>query len=80
LFAYDSACCVGIRGDVNSDGEDATILDLTYLVDLIFRGGPDPACAEEADVNQDSEAGNILDLTFIVDSVFRGGPPPFACP
>ena len=36
-------CCVGIRGDVNNDGAvNPNILDLTYLVDRIFRGGPPP--------------------------------------
>ena len=28
--------------DANGDGEVANILDLTYLVDRIFRGGPTP--------------------------------------
>lgn len=72
-------CCVGIRGDVNGDGTDANILDLTYLVDRIFRGGPSTACPLEADLNSDGTAANILDLTFLVDRIFRGGPASGPC-
>ena len=72
-------CCVGGRGDVNGDGTDANILDLTYLVDRIFRGGPPADCDDEADLNGDGTPANILDLTFLVDRIFRGGSPPGGC-
>src|SRR5574341_2049503 len=35
-------CCINITGDLNSDGSENTILDLNFLVNQIFRGGPDP--------------------------------------
>jgi len=76
---HADACCIGNRGDINGDDTDANILDLTYLVDYIFRGGPAPGCPNEADVNSDGTSANILDLTFLVDRVFRGGPAPGAC-
>lgn len=62
-------------GDLNSDQTVGNILDLTYLIDRLFRGGPpsDPPAA--ADVNCDGSNGNVLDLTAIVDRIFRGGPP-----
>ncbi len=76
-----ACCCNGNVGDVNNDGDDANILDLTFLVDFIFRGSGDPGpCPEESDVNGDGEVANILDLTFLVDIIFRGGPVPPACP
>lgn len=78
-FVITGSCCVGIRGDVNNDGADANILDLTYLVDRIFRGGPPAPCAGEADVNGDGTPSNILDLTYLVDRIFRGGPAPGPC-
>jgi len=71
--------CFGLRGDVNADLADANILDLTFLVDRIFRGGPAPYDLEEADVKVDGGI-NILDLTFMVDRIFRGGPAPLQCP
>ena len=72
-------CCVGNRGDFNGDGDDANILDLTFVVDYIFRGGAEYSCPEEADVNNDGTPSNILDLTFLVDRIFRGGPAPGPC-
>ncbi len=74
-----NCCCIGTRGDLNSDGNDANILDLTFLVDFIFRGGPPAGCPEEADLNIDGTSANILDLTFLVDFIFRGGPAPGPC-
>ncbi|MEE8404444.1 MAG: thrombospondin type 3 repeat-containing protein [candidate division Zixibacteria bacterium] len=70
----DACCCISNTGDLNIDGDDANILDLTYLVDFIFRGGPNTDCPGEADVNGDGDPMNILDLTYLVDFIFRGGP------
>jgi len=81
---FDNDCdgivdCVGNRGDANGDGADHNILDLTYIVDFIFRGGPASPCPVEADINSDGTPHNILDLTYLVDYIFRGGPLPGPC-
>lgn len=77
---YIWKCCVGNRGDLNGDGADADILDLTHLVDFIFRGSGDSGrCPNESDVNRDGNPANILDLTYLVDVIFRGGPVPPGC-
>ena len=74
-------CCEGIRGDVDKDGNDASIIDLSFLVDYIFRGSNNPGpCEEESDVNADGDPANILDLTYVIDRIFRGGPAPVPCP
>ena len=76
-----SKCCTGLRGDLNGDGLDGNILDLTFIVDFIFRGSLTPGtCLEERDANGDGQGPNVIDLTFLVDFIFRGGPPPEACP
>ena len=62
-------------GDVNLDGS-VNILDLTYLVNYIFRGGPPPTVMELADVNGSGGQANIIDLTYFIDFIFRGGPAP----
>lgn len=75
----DACCCIGIRGDINDDGEDATVLDLTYIIDRIFRGGAIPNCPIEADLNLDGNSATVLDLTYLIDVIFRGGPIPPGC-
>jgi hypothetical protein len=73
-------CCANGRGDLNLDGTNTNILDLTYAVDRIFRGGQPAPCLDEGDVDSDGTPINILDLTFIVDRIFRSGPPGGPCP
>ena len=60
-------------GDVNNDGDAANILDLTFLVDFIFRGGPLPPVIPAADLDGSGGNPNIIDLTTLVDFIFRGG-------
>lgn len=74
-----SSCCIGNRGDVNNDGTNSNILDLNYLVNRVFRGGPAAPCPAEADLNHDGTTSNIIDLNFLVNRIFRGGPLPGAC-
>lgn len=77
----NACCCVGNTGDINGSGNQLSdIIDLTYLIDIIFRGGPASPCASEADVDQNGQSANILDLTYLVDFIFRGGNPPPPCP
>lgn len=79
ILAWSGSCCLTSRGDLNFDGSDANILDLTFCVNRIFRGGPPAICPIEADVNNDGTPTNILDLTYLVNRIFRGGPAPGGC-
>ncbi len=72
-------CCIGNRGDIDGDSDDNSVIDLNYLVDFMFRGGPAPPCPIEADLNFDGQFATILDLTFIIDDLYRGGPSPGGC-
>jgi hypothetical protein len=63
------------KGDCNLD-DFVNILDLTFTVDYIFRGGPAPIPFLIGDANCDDTPMQILDLTFLVDRIFRGGPAP----
>ena len=62
-----------------SGSSSTNILDLTFIVDFIFRGGPIPPSIDAANVDGIvSPGGNhvdILDLVYVVDYLFRGGPP-----
>ncbi len=76
-------CCVGTRGNINSDAQDAVdISDLVYYVEYMFRTppGPAPLCREEADVSIDGGV-DIADLVILVEFMFEssGGQLP-ACP
>ncbi len=71
------SCCLDTTGNVNFDLNDlCSILDLNYLINKLFRGGPAPPCPEESDLDGDGVNGNILDMNFLVNSFFRGGPKP----
>jgi hypothetical protein len=65
-----------ICGDVDNNGQFEGILELTYLVDYIFRGGPLPANLMAADLDGVAGFQGILELTYLVDFIFRSGPPP----
>ncbi|MCH7690962.1 MAG: hypothetical protein IIA17_07965 [candidate division Zixibacteria bacterium] len=62
-------------GDIDGLAGPINILDLTYLVDFMFRGGSAPPDLNLADLTNDGNV-NILDLTFMIDFIFRGGSPP----
>ncbi|MCH7691502.1 MAG: hypothetical protein IIA17_10725, partial [candidate division Zixibacteria bacterium] len=77
--SFEDTCCIGIRGDIDGDGDDNSFFDLVYLVDYIFRGGPAPPCPIEADLNFDGRSATALDLVYIIDDIFRGAPSPGPC-
>lgn len=68
-----------VCGDVNDDGIFEAIIELTYLVDYIFRSGPAPPLIYNADFDGNGEFEGILELTYLVDFIFRSGPAP-VCP
>nr|MBN2278554.1 CotH kinase family protein [candidate division Zixibacteria bacterium] len=66
-----------ICGDANGNGS-VNILDVTFLINYLYRGGPAPNPSESADVNN-SLSVNILDATYLINYLYRGGPAP-NCP
>jgi len=78
----DNSCCIGIRGNLDSDVEDkVNIVDLTFLVAYLFGGGLEPECWDEGNVEGDAlDKINIVDLTYLVSYLFGGGPAPADCP
>ncbi len=63
-----------IRGDANYDGK-ISILDLTFLIDFVFRGGAGSVTVQSSDMNFDYEI-DFNDVMYLVDFIFRGGPAP----
>lgn len=80
MFRHDlhhSACFTVeesyICGDIDANGENPDVADLTYLVDYLFRSGPEPPVPEAANVNGTGGV-NVADLTYLVDYLFKSGP------
>lgn len=66
-----------ICGD--ADGNlDINILDITYLISYLYKGGPPPEPLEAGDANGDGPV-NILDITYLINYLYKGGPDP-VCP
>ncbi|MCP4703005.1 MAG: hypothetical protein GY865_00220, partial [candidate division Zixibacteria bacterium] len=51
------------------------ILDIVFLVNNVYKAGPDPDPLESADVNHDYLV-NILDIVLLVNKVYKGGAEP----
>ena len=66
-----------ICGDINSDG-NINILDVTSLIDYLYKNGPEPTPPQSADVDH-SGTLNILDATYIINYLYKEGPEP-DCP
>jgi hypothetical protein len=66
-----------ICGDANSNGT-VNLLDITYIINYLYKAGDPPDPLEAADVNNDGSI-NILDITYLINYVYKGGPEP-NCP
>ena len=63
-----------LRGDL--DGTfNYTMNDVVFLVNYIFRNGPEPDPLQAGDVDA-SGAINTADLSYLVNFIYRGGPAP----
>lgn len=65
-----------LYGDVNGDWS-VNILDVTYLINYLYRDGAQPPDMNNADPNG-SCAVNILDATYLISYLYRSGPSPVA--
>lgn len=66
--------CCDLGGDANNDGS-VNVGDPVYLVNYIFKYGPEPACFDAADANNDC-AVNVGDPVYLINYVFKYGPAP----
>ena len=64
------------RGDTNADGI-INSADVVFLIDYLFKGGPDPCPPEAGDASHDCVI-NSADVVYLINYLFKGGPPP-AC-
>jgi hypothetical protein len=66
------------RGDVNNNGT-VTSADIIYLVNYVFKGGPDPLPTVDNGDTNCSGTVTSADVIGLVNYVFKGAPEPF-CP
>ncbi|MCP4703635.1 MAG: hypothetical protein GY865_03415 [candidate division Zixibacteria bacterium] len=62
--------------------EDINILDIVYLINYKYKGGPVPDPIESADVNSHVQPDgliNILDIVYLINFKYKAGPEP-VCP
>lgn len=64
-------------GDANGD-QHLSILDITHLINYIFRGGPPPVPIEAGDASGNGQV-SILDMIYLIAYLYKGGPAPI-CP
>lgn len=63
-----------LAGDANGSG-NVNILDVTFLINYLYKGGPAPDPPDAGDPNG-SHTTNILDVTYIINYLYKGGPAP----
>ena len=81
-----SGCCIGYTGNIDYSQDDGSIVntidigDLVFMVNYMFRDGPEPPCIDELNVTGGSDGIDIGELIYLVNFMFHGGPPPVPCP
>ena len=74
--ACDSYCCDTIDGAGDADDNGlVNILDITMLIDHLYRSGPEPYCYYQGDPDGNGVI-NILDITYLINFLYRSGPEP----
>jgi glucose/arabinose dehydrogenase len=66
--------CSSICGDTDGSGT-INLLDISYLINYLYRSGPAPLNLNDADVNH-SGTINILDIAFLINYLYKSGPAP----
>ncbi|UCD94659.1 MAG: hypothetical protein JSU69_00995 [Candidatus Zixiibacteriota bacterium] len=64
----------GICGDSNNDFH-VNLIDVTYVIDYLYRNGPSPPKPDQADTDCDGSI-SLLDATYLINYLYRGGPQP----
>jgi hypothetical protein len=63
-----------LRGDVNVDGI-VDVGDCVYLINYIFKYGPEPSPLESGESNCD-DIIDVGDIVYLINYIFKYGPPP----
>ncbi|MFH2034924.1 MAG: dockerin type I repeat-containing protein [Candidatus Zixiibacteriota bacterium] len=69
----ENGCCHE-PGDANNNGA-VNILDITFTIAYLYKGGPEPVCMDQADASGNNRI-NILDITYTIAYLLHGGSAP----
>lgn len=72
ISVYDKTILGFLCGDVNGNGT-VNLLDIVFIIDFLYKGGPAPNPLEAADVNNDSVI-NLLDILRLINYLYKEGP------
>jgi len=72
IITIDSDPGMFICGDVNGNGA-INILDGTYIINYLYKGGPPPVSFEVANMDGNTSL-NILDFTYLINYLYKFGP------
>jgi len=72
-----SSCC-DVAGDANND-DAVNLLDITFLINYLYKAGAAPECMSEGDANADG-AVNLLDITYLINYLYKAGSNPNCAP
>ena len=72
IITVDSEPQLFVCGDVNGNGA-INILDGTYIISYLYKGGPPPVSFEVANMDGNSSL-NILDFTYLINYLYKFGP------
>lgn len=61
-----------VFGDANGDGQ-VNVLDIVYLINYLFLGGPAPYLLANGDPNSDCIV-NVTDIVYLINYIFIWGP------
>ncbi len=64
--------CDYLCGDANDNGT-FNVLDITFLINFLYKSGPIPNHSNACDVNHTSTV-NVLDITYMINKLYKSGP------
>ncbi|UCD94194.1 MAG: hypothetical protein JSU69_10585 [Candidatus Zixiibacteriota bacterium] len=67
-----------LNGDADGS-QNLNLLDATFLINYLYKNGPEPDPLDRADSNCD-EAINLLDVTYLINYLYKNGPEPCEIP
>jgi hypothetical protein len=70
--------CCDLAGDASNNG-NVNVIDVTYLINYLYKGGAKPICSAEGDANGNGII-NVQDITSLINYLYKHGAAPICRP